>query len=152
MHRRYCAEDLLRFQGEHAGQLEFVREDVEQHLGVGVGVDVAQVFAEDFLFQLHGVGEITVVRQRQAKGRINVERLRLGRRVATGGGIAHLSDTEIAEQGLHVLRLKHVAHQAVVLAQIYMPAVAGEYAGGILSAVLHHGQPVVDGLIDRAFS
>ena len=118
MHRCYRAEDLLRFQGEHAGQLEFVGEDVEQHLGVGVGVDVAQVFAEDFLFQLQGVGEIAVVCQRQTEGGVDVERLRLGRRIAAGGGIAHLADTEIAEQGLHVLRLEHIAHQAVVLAQV----------------------------------
>ncbi|MCY1389796.1 hypothetical protein D9M71_46000 [compost metagenome] len=97
------------------GQL--VGEYVEQHFRVGVGVHVAQIGFVDFLGQLLDVGQVAVVRQGDAVGRVDVERLGLGGTGRTRGGIAHMADAHAADQALHVALLEDVADQAIVLAQ-----------------------------------
>ena len=56
--------------------LELERQHVEQHLGVGIGVDVAEVELEQLALQRLAVGQVAVVRKRDAERRIDVERLR----------------------------------------------------------------------------
>ncbi|MCY1534962.1 hypothetical protein D9M68_703470 [compost metagenome] len=96
---------------------QFVGEHVEQHFRVGVGVHVAQVGLVDLLGQLLDVGQVAVVRQGDAVGRVDVERLGLGGTGRTRGGIAHMADAHAADQALHVALLEDVADQAIVLAQ-----------------------------------
>ena len=72
------AEDRRRVQHDAvAGQLEFVRQHVEQHFGIGIGVDVAPVAAEHLVLHALGIRQIAVVHQADAEGRIDVEGLRL---------------------------------------------------------------------------
>ena len=47
--------------GTHALQLR--GEHVQQHLGIGLGVEMAPVLADQHLGQLGGVGQIAVVRR-----------------------------------------------------------------------------------------
>ena len=73
--------------------LQLVREHVQQHFGIGVGVDVPQVLPEQLVLQLLGVGEVAVVPEHDAERRIDVERLRLGRRPGGARGrIARVRD------------------------------------------------------------
>ena len=97
-----------------------------------------------------GVGQIAVVRQADAVGSIDVERLRLGGAVAAGGRIAHVADADVARQLQHVLLLEHIAHQAGALARAQPALEGGHDAGGILAAMLQHRQRIVQTLIDRA--
>src|SRR5439155_21145407 len=60
--------DPLQLGGEH----------VQQHLRVGGGVEVAPVLADQDLGELGRVGEIAVVPEADAVGRVHVERLRFG--------------------------------------------------------------------------
>ena len=60
-----------------------------------------------------------------------------------------MTDAEIALELEHMAGVKHIAHQAVVLAQVKPPVGAGDDPRGILSAVLQHRQCIVDRLIDR---
>ena len=76
--------------------------------------------------------------------RIDVERLGLGRVVATRGGIADVPDADVALEPQHVLLLEHVADQAIVLAQEDLALVRGHDARGILSAMLQYRQRIVD--------
>jgi hypothetical protein len=71
------AEHLGRSGRIAVDALELVREDVEQHLGVRGGVQVAVVLAHDQARQLVGVGQVAVVRQADAVRRVGVEGLRL---------------------------------------------------------------------------
>ena len=48
-------------------------QHVEQHLGVGIGVDVPAVHAEHLVLQEVGVGQVAVVAEDDAEGRIDVE-------------------------------------------------------------------------------
>ena len=97
---------------------------------------MAQVLAEQFFAQLVCIGEVAVVSQRQAIGRIYVERLRFSGGIAACGRVAHMADTHAALEGDHVARMKHVTHKAIVLAQVNAFSVAGDDAGCVLAAVL----------------
>ena len=75
---------------------QLVREHVEQHFGVGLGVDVAAVLFEHLAPQRVGVDQVAVVRQRDAERRVDVERLRLVRAFGAGGRIAAVADADAA--------------------------------------------------------
>ena len=80
MHAGHRGKDRIEIETEALGcRLHFVRQHVEQHLGIRTGVDVPPVETEHLFLQLLGVGQVAVVRKHQAKRRIDVERLRLGR-------------------------------------------------------------------------
>jgi hypothetical protein len=115
---------------------QLVGEDVEQHLGVRAGVDVAQVRFVDLLGQLLDIGQVAVVRQGDAIRGVHVERLGLCRRRAAGRGITHMADTHVPDQPLHMALLENVPHQPVVLAQEQLAIATGNDTGSILAAVL----------------
>ncbi len=54
----------------------------------------------------------------------------------------------IALQLKHVPRLKHITYETTVFAQKDPSAVAGHDAGCVLSAVLNHGQRIIDSLVN----
>ena len=57
--------------------VDFMREDVQQDLGIGVRVDVPAILEEQRLAKLVGVHEVAVVAEHDAEGGVHVERLRL---------------------------------------------------------------------------
>ncbi len=126
-----------RLQLAALGQL--VSEHVQQHFRVGTGVDVTQVGFVDLFGQLFNVGQVTVMRQGDAVRRVDVKRLSLGRSRAARGRVTDVADTHVADQTLHVTLLKHVTHQAIVLAQEQPAIMAGHDTGSVLAAVLEHG-------------
>ena len=78
MHAAHRREHIGRRQRQTArGFFQLVGQHVEQHFGVAVGVDVAVVGGKQLGFQLGGVGQVAVVRQDQAKRRVDVKRLSL---------------------------------------------------------------------------
>ena len=141
-------EDVVLGRLQLVAHRQLVGEDIEQHLGIGGGVDVAQIGFVDLAGQLLDVGQVAVVRQGDAIGRVDVERLRLGGAGAAGGGIAHVGDAHMADQVLHVPLLEDVADQAVVFAQEEFTVQAGDDTGGILTAMLKDGERVVQRLVD----
>ena len=152
MHARHGLEERGRIELQAgARELQFVREHVEQHFGVGRGVDVPAVDAEHLVLQLQPVRQVAVVREDDAERRVHVERLRffLARR-GTGRRIAHLADAHVARQAAHVARAEHVAHHAVGLVHVEIVAVRRGDAGGVLTAMLQEQQAVIDQLIDGA--
>ena len=143
-------ENVRGRRARRAEALQLAREHVEQHFGIRRRVEVAAIFADQHVGELRRVGQVAVVREADAVRRVDVERLRLGRAVATGRRIAHVADADVALQLQHVPLLEHVAHEADVLAQEQLAFVLGHDARGILAAVLQHGQRVIDLLVDRA--
>ena len=136
-------EDVFRGGRHLAPALQFMGENVEQHFGIGIGVDMAQIVAEQVLAQFAVVGEIAVVGEGEAVGGIDIQRLGQGRAAAAGGGVAHVGDAHLPGEPPHVAGAENILDQAVVLAQIEFAAVAGHDAGGILAAVLQHRQGVI---------
>jgi hypothetical protein len=61
----------------HRSRLQFVGQHVEQHFGIGLGVDVPAVAPEHVVLQLLGIGQVAVVDQRDPEGRVDIERLGL---------------------------------------------------------------------------
>ena len=59
-----------------------------------------------------------------------------------------MADTKATHEALHVLLLKHVAHQTIAFAQVKVLTITCGHAGSILSAVLQHGQRIVYLLIN----
>ena len=57
---------------------QLMRQHIEQHFRIGIGVDMAQIQPEQLFLQLLGVGQIAIVRQHQAERQIDVKRLRFG--------------------------------------------------------------------------
>jgi hypothetical protein len=121
--------------------LQLVREHVEQHLGVALGVDVAVVGGEQLGLQRLRVGEVAVVHQHDAERRVDVERLRLFLAVRVAGGrVAHLAQAHVARQRAHVAGAEHVAHHALGLVHEELAALLGDDAGRVLAAVLQQQQ------------
>ena len=90
---------------------------------------------------------INLVNADEVKRRVDVERLGLGRRGTTGGGIADVADAHLSRQVDHVLVVEHIAREAVFLAQMQSTFVAGHDPGGILPAVLQHQQGIIEFLV-----
>ena len=107
------------------------------------------LFADQHVGEFGRVGEVAVVAEADAVGRVDVEGLRLGDAVVAGRGIAHMADTDVATQFEHVLLAEDIAHQARALAHGGEPLARGHDAGGILAAVLQHRQRVIETLVDR---
>ncbi|MNY83218.1 hypothetical protein D3C86_2258370 [compost metagenome] len=57
------------------------------------------------------------MRQGDAVGRVDVERLGLSRGRTARGRVTHMANAHVADQALHVTLMEHVTHQAIVLAQ-----------------------------------
>ena len=132
------------------GSLQFVRQHVEQHLGVTAGVDVAQVRQEHLTLERFGVRQIAVMRQEQTEGRVDVKRLRLGSMIGrTRSGIADVTDAPVTFEAAHIARTEHVAHQAGALVHVKASAFGGGNARRVLATVLQHLQPVIQQLVDR---
>jgi hypothetical protein len=147
---RHRGEDGLGIQPQlDRGLLQFVREHVQQHLGVGVRVDVPQVLAEHLVLELVGVGQVAVMSEDDPERRVDVERLSFGRVACRAGGrVAAVRDADVARQRAHVARAEYVAHHAVALLHVKGLALAGNDASGVLAAMLQQQQPVVEQLVD----
>ena len=130
--------------------MQFVGEDVEQHFGIGAGVDVAQVFVAHAAVELVGVGEVAVVRQHDAEGGADVEGLGFGGAAGVaGGGVAHVADAGVARELSHVAGAEHFAHHAFAFVHVEGRTVQGGDAGRVLPPVLQHLQAVIQKLVDR---
>ena len=85
--------------------------------------------------------------ERHAVGGVDVERLGLGARGTTGRGVADMPYPHVADELQHMPGLEDIAYQALRLAQVQAPVVAGDDPGGVLAAVLEDREPIVEGLV-----
>ena len=131
------------------GLLDFMREHVEQHFRIGIGVDVAAVVLEHLFLELFPVGQVAVVGQRDAERCVDVERLRFFLARRTGGRVTAVADARVALQRTHITGTEHVAHQAVGLVHGEHAAVIGSDTCRVLAAVLQQQQCVIQQLVDR---
>jgi hypothetical protein len=58
-----------------------------------------------------------------------------------------MANSHRTSQFEHMPGVKHIAHQSIVLAQVHPFRIAREYPCRVLSAMLEHGEPVVNGLV-----
>ena len=144
VHRGDRREYVLGGWAQLAQGLQFVGEDIEQYLGVRVGIEVAQIVLEQFLRQLLGIGQVAVVCQGDTVGGVHIERLGQGCAGAARGRVAHVADADSAAQHLHMVLAKHVPHQALALALGKPTAAAGHDPRGVLAAMLQHRQRIVN--------
>ena len=150
VHARHGPEDRVRIEPMMLRRaLELERQHVEQHLAVGIGVDVTEVELPQLAPQRLAVGEVAVVPQRDAERRIHVEglRLELGER-RSRGGIAAVADPRVAREVAHVPRAEHVLHEPRSLEHVEHGTFARDDACRILTAMLEEEKPVVEDLVD----
>ena len=143
------AEHLLRRQLALRSDVQFVREHVQQHLGVVIGAQVTSILARQQLREILVVGQVAVVRETDAVRRIDVKRLGLRRTRAARRRIADMANTDVAAQSHHVAGAEHVAHETVGLALLQAFLAPSDDTGAVLTAMLHDGQGVIDRLVDR---
>mgnify|MGYP006269004527 CR=1 FL=1 len=131
------------------GFLQLMRHHIEQHFGVTFRVDVAVVNRKQLGTQRLRIGQIAVVHQHNAKGRIHIKGLRFffAESIASGW-VAHLPQAAIARQCTHVAGAEHVAHHALGLVHEELAVLLGDDARRILPAVLQKQQSVINQLID----
>ncbi len=110
------------------------------------------ILANDHFGKLGRVGQVAVVRKTDAIRGVDIERLRLGGTVTACGRITDVADAGVSLELQHVLLLKHVPHEPAALAYVQLAVAGRGDTGGILPAMLEHGQCVIDPLIDRAGS
>ena len=129
--------------------LQFVCQDIQQHLGIRVSAQVTAILANQELCKLVVVSQIAVVCKANTVGRIHVERLCFGRLCAPGRRVANVTNANVAFQAHHMLATENVAHQTVTLALLEAELLApGHDARRVLAAVLQHGQGIIQSLID----
>ena len=125
-----------------------MRQHVEQHFGVALGVGVTVIGICQFAAQLLGVGQIAVVHHDDAKRCIDVEGLSLFlARCIARRGVAHLAQTHITGQSTHIAGAEHIAHHALGLVHEELAFLLGHDAGCILPTVLQQQQSVINQLI-----
>ena len=149
VHLAYRREDRLHIQRlPPGGVLEFMRQHVEQHFGIAIGVDVAVVHGGKFRFERVGVGQVAVVHQHDAKGRVHVKRLRLFfAEGITRRRVAHLAQTAITRQRPHIAGTEHVFDHALGLVHEEFFFLLGDDPRSILAPVLQKQQGVIDQLV-----
>ena len=108
-----------------------------------------QIVPEDLELEGIRVDEVAVVGQRDAVGRIDVERLRFRRGVPARGRVAHVADAHGAVKRQHMAGAEHVPNESAALALMQAFPVPRHDARGILAPVLERGQGVIEILIDR---
>ena len=74
----YRGEDFVGSEFQAAAALQFMRKHIQQHFRIGLGVDMTQVGLIKLRLQCFNIGQVTVVRQGDSIGRIDVKRLRFG--------------------------------------------------------------------------
>ena len=111
VHVAHGGEHVLGLQRHAArGAFELVRQHVEQHLGVALGVGVAVVGGEQLGAQRMRVGEVAVVHQHDAERRVHVEGLRLFLAVGVAGGrVAHLAQARRCPAAPRMLRVRNTS-------------------------------------------
>ncbi len=152
MHAGDGLEDVVRGERVALLDLQLVGQDVEQDFRIRIGVDVAAVVLVHLAAQRLGVDEVAVVAERDAVGRVDVEGLGLGRALRSCRRITAVADADAAAQLEHVRGAEYVAHQPRALVQAQALAVDRGDAGGVLAAVLQHGERVVQRGRDFGFS
>ena len=152
MHATHRRENFLRRELHTLrGSLQLQREHVEQHLRVAVGVDVSRVDVEQLLLQRFAVGQIAVMRKRDAEWRVHIKRLRLvhahGR---TRSRISRVANPRRAVQFTHVSGTENIEHHAFGFVHVEYRAVGRHDARRVLTAMLQTEQAIVNQLIHRA--
>jgi hypothetical protein len=151
VHRTDRAKHVGRRQRQALGRaLQLVRQHVEEHLGIALGVDVPVVGGEQLGLEGVRVGQVAVVHQHDAEGGIDVEGLGFFLAVGIAGRrVAHLPQAATPGQRAHVARAEDVAHHALGLVHEELAIQLRDDARSVLAPVLQQQQGVVDQLIDR---
>ena len=68
MHLGHGVEQSLGAELERRRGSQLVREDIQQYLGIGIGVDMPTVILEQLAAQRVGIDQIAVVRKGNAVG------------------------------------------------------------------------------------
>ena len=147
MNPRNSLKHIFGCNSQFAQLLQFMSEYVEQHFRVGIGIQVALVLDEEFLLELFGIGQITVVRKRNALGGIDIERLGFSGTGAAGGRITNMGNAHGASKVEHVTGMEDISHQTAAFAQVKLLPLAGDDARCILTTVLKHRQGFIKLLI-----
>ena len=142
-HQRIGADHLLQRvdQPIDHGGVKADRDQVDEHLGIGGGLEQAAAPHEGPPQDMR-VGQVAVMRHREAaEFEVGVERLHIAEDGATCGGIAVVADrTGAGECRDHSGVAKVVADQAETAMGMEMAAVEGDDAGGFLATMLQRVQ------------
>ena len=98
--------------------------------------------------QIIGIGQITVVSNADAIGRVNIEWLSQCRAGTAGCGIAHMAYANVAHQSRHMLSAEHISRQTNTFADVNLTIMVGDNASGILTAMLQHSQGIIEPYIN----
>ncbi|MCY1166698.1 hypothetical protein D9M73_66470 [compost metagenome] len=139
-----------RFERQAArGFFELMRQHVEQHLGIALGIDVAMVGIEQLGLELGRVGQVAVVRQHQAERCVDIKRLGLVFTVGVARRrVTHLAQAHVARQRAHVACAEHITHHTLGLVHVKLAPELRDDARRVLATVLQQQQAVIDQLVN----
>jgi hypothetical protein len=98
------------------------------------------------------VRQIAIVREDNSIRRVDVKRLRLGHRRASGSRVAHMTDAHIAQQPRHIVCFEDIREQAIPLLEVKPAIKVRRNARGILAAMLKHRKAFIENRADRAMT
>jgi hypothetical protein len=99
---------------------------------------MTSLFSNEDVGELSGIGEITVMPEHHAVGRIHIKGLRFSGTIMARSGIAHVPDADIALEIEHVLLIKDIAHEPRAFTHRDKTARGGHDPRSILTPMLEH--------------
>ncbi len=152
MYPSHRSEQVLRINAQLSPHLKLMGEHIHEDFGIRTRIDMAEIFFEQAFFQGFRIGEIAIVGEDDAIGRIHIEGLGFFHRVGEpSGGIANMAHAHVALQLPHILGLEDVLHQPRVLLQVDPASRTGSDARRILPPMLKHQQGIIECLIHGRF-
>ena len=105
---------------------------------------MAPIGAEDMFAQIVGIGEVAIVGHADAIGAVYIERLSQCWARAAGCWVAYMTYAYLAHQSHHMAAAENIPGQPFALALMQLAVFFSDYTGGVLAAMLQHGQRIVE--------
>ena len=94
------------------------------------------------------VCQIAIVCDANTVGIVGIERLRLGTTAGPRRRISHMANAHVSTQFQHMMLLKNVLHETIILPKVKTTAFGSNDSSGILAAVLKDSEAVKEHLVD----
>lgn len=142
-------EDMLRREFLRALLAECKRENIQEDFGVRACIEVSKILLFDFLGELRGVREVSIVRERHAEWRVDEERLGFEFTATTCSRIANVTDAHRTPETFEGVSVEDFAHHARRFLEVEL-VVVGDDTCRVLASVLEDDESVVQILNDIA--
>ena len=97
--------------------------------------------------ELIRVRQVTIVGNANTMRIVRVKRLCFCAGAASSCGVSHVANSDVAFQFSHVMLLKDISNQTIILSKVEAPTLGCNHTSCILTAMLQNGQTIEQKLV-----